>query len=313
MASFSVVVPTYNRRERVLRAIASVRAQSFRDFEVVVVDDGSTDGTAEALASQPGLQVVRQSNRGAAAARNAGARRAGGEYLAFLDSDDTWPPWTLASHAALVERHAPAWTYGRRCIVLLPGARDLVEAPLAAEAFPHYAAAAARSGLLPVPSGVTVRRDVFARAQGFCEALRIGEDVDLWFRLGNEPEFVLMQAPLAFAREVHKGAVSRDLPLAETSMAQLVRRERRGLYPGDPRLWRAMLASELMGYAWQCQAQGRPGLALRLYARLLELQLRSDFWEPRFGNRRNRYLASFPLRLLSPRLHEGAARAAGRR
>ncbi len=313
MALFSVVVPTYNRRERVLRAIASVRAQRFSDYEVVVVDDGSTDGTAEALASFPGLQVVRQPNRGAAAARNAGARRAAGEYLAFLDSDDTWPRWTLAAYATLVDRHQPAWIYGRRCIALVPGAREATEAPLAADAFRDYAAAAGGSGLLPIPSGTAVRRDVFARARGFCEALRIGEDLDLWFRIGNEPGFVLMHAPLAFAREAHAGGISRDLPLAEKSMAQLVRRERRGLYPGDPRLWRAMLATELMGYAWQCQGQGRAGLALRLYARLLELQLRSDFWEPRFGNRRNRYLASFPLRLLSPRLHEGAARAAGRR
>ncbi len=195
----------------------------------------------------------------------------------------------------------------------MPERRELVETSLVASMFPDYRAAASASGLVPIPSGVAVRRDVFARAGGFCETLRVGEDLDLWFRLGAEPGFVRMDAPLAFAREMHAGGISRDLPLAAESLFRLVRRERRGLYPGDPRLWRAMLATELMGYAWQAQGVGRLRLALRLYLGLALLQLRSDFWEPGFGNRRNRYLASFLLRLLSPRLHESAARAAGRR
>jgi glycosyltransferase involved in cell wall biosynthesis len=79
MPLFSVVIPTYNRRERLLRAVASVHAQTFTDYELIVVDDGSSDGTVEALAKVQGpVTAIRQANRGPAAARSAGVRAATG-------------------------------------------------------------------------------------------------------------------------------------------------------------------------------------------------------------------------------------------
>jgi glycosyltransferase involved in cell wall biosynthesis len=99
----SVVIPTYNSRRLLESALAGVWAQTFQDFEVIVVDDGSTDATQAWLAGQrdPRLRVVAQSNQGAAAARNAGARAARGEYLAFLDADDLWLPDKLERQMGL--------------------------------------------------------------------------------------------------------------------------------------------------------------------------------------------------------------------
>jgi glycosyltransferase involved in cell wall biosynthesis len=91
-----VIVPTYNRRETIQAAIASVQRQTFKDWELIVVDDGSTDDTADLITgSDPRLVLIRQKNQGVNAARNAGMLRARGQYIAFLDSDDEWLPHHL--------------------------------------------------------------------------------------------------------------------------------------------------------------------------------------------------------------------------
>ena len=93
---FSVVIPTYNRVHLLERTLDSVWRQGFTDFEVVVVDDGSNDGTQEYLRSLGNrIRIVLQANGGPGAARNAGVRMASGKYVALLDSDDLWFPWTL--------------------------------------------------------------------------------------------------------------------------------------------------------------------------------------------------------------------------
>ncbi|HEX3593905.1 MAG TPA: GNAT family N-acetyltransferase, partial [Polyangiaceae bacterium] len=96
MPRFSIIVPTYNRRDTILRAINSILGQTFGDFEVLVTDDGSTDDTASLLHGiDPRVSVERQTNAGIAPARNAALRRSKGEYIAFLDSDDEWLPHFL--------------------------------------------------------------------------------------------------------------------------------------------------------------------------------------------------------------------------
>ena len=97
----SVIIPTYNRAALVAEALASVQAQTYRDFEIVVVDDGGTDGTAAALAEWREVKVLRHSRRrGVSAARNTGINAARGQWLAFLDSDDLWLPDKLARQIA---------------------------------------------------------------------------------------------------------------------------------------------------------------------------------------------------------------------
>jgi len=106
MPSVSIIVPTYNRRETILRCLESIRAQHFEDWELLVVDDGSVDGTAEAIEGfDPRMRVIRQANQGITGARNRGLREARGDYLAFLDSDDEWLPHHLALTVAYLRAH----------------------------------------------------------------------------------------------------------------------------------------------------------------------------------------------------------------
>lgn len=112
---FSIVVPTYNRSVSVLDTLQSCFEQTFRDFEVVVVDDGSSDDTREVLATieDSRLTVVHQDNAGPAAARNHGMRVASGQYIAFLDSDDRWYPTFLEVANACLEEHGDVLLYGQ--------------------------------------------------------------------------------------------------------------------------------------------------------------------------------------------------------
>lgn len=112
---FSIVIPTYNRAESVLDTLTSCFAQSYTDFEIVVVDDGSSDTTLAVLdaVSDPRLIVVSQDNAGPAAARNHGMRRASGQYIAFLDSDDSWYPEFLNAVNELLLEQGDVLVYGQ--------------------------------------------------------------------------------------------------------------------------------------------------------------------------------------------------------
>ncbi len=104
MPRFSVLMPTYNRADVIGRSIESVRAQTFGDFEFIVVDDGSTDGTKDLIAgSDPRLRVIVQENRGLPGARNTGLAAAKGDLIAFIDSDDEWTPHHLRLASAFFE------------------------------------------------------------------------------------------------------------------------------------------------------------------------------------------------------------------
>src|SRR5215510_6541262 len=106
MPFFSVIIPTFNRADLLASTLESVFAQRCKEFEVIVVDDGSTDGTINYLKSlRKHVSVYQQSNRGAGAARNLGVRYAKGKYLAFLDSDDVWFPWTSEVYSDVIREH----------------------------------------------------------------------------------------------------------------------------------------------------------------------------------------------------------------
>lgn len=110
MPRVSVVVPLYNKASYVVRSLESVAAQTLRDFEVIVVDDGSTDGGAEVAtaAFDSRFRLIRQTNAGPGAARNRGLREAGAPYVGFLDADDRWSPEFLAENVAILERFPSA-------------------------------------------------------------------------------------------------------------------------------------------------------------------------------------------------------------
>lgn len=179
---FSVVIPCFNVAATVRETVASVTAQTIRDFEIVAVDNNSTDTTAEVLAQlamvEPRMRVVAETVQGLSAARNGGIRAAKGRYIALLDADDLFDANYLEAHAANLSDETVAVSYSRIRLV------DPAGRPTGQITQPRL------QGLTPVDllvsnpctSMVVVRRDVFERAGCFDESLRRVEDQEWLFR-----------------------------------------------------------------------------------------------------------------------------------
>jgi len=190
-------------------AIGSVLGQSYEGFEVIVVDDGSQDKTLENLKRYGlPLRVISQSRRGVAAARNLGARRSRGKYLAFLDSDDLWRPRKLEVQVAFMEERPglqicqteEIWI--RRGVRVNPKSRhhkpsgDIFRASL--------------DLCLVSPSAVMMTRELFERVGGFDESFTVCEDYDLWLRVAVDNPVPLIPAPLVVKRGGHEDQLSRS-------------------------------------------------------------------------------------------------------
>lgn len=202
----SVVIPTYNYRKYVVEAIESVLAQSYQPLEVIVADDGSTDGTGEELARYGDrIRYFYQENRGLPAARNLGIRAAGGEYVAFLDSDDLWQPTKLERQMAVMERDPRVGVVfcEFECWDLVSGEtrRGSCRADVRGDIRRKLLHKNCVTGSA---SAVLVRRGCFDKVGLFDEALRSAEDWDLWIRISREYHFDYVLEPLVILR-VHGG------------------------------------------------------------------------------------------------------------
>ena len=201
--SLSVVIPTYNRARMVCRAIDSVRAQRHPPSEIIVVDDGSTDGTAALLTKRYGgaITLLRQENRGVAAARNSGVAAARGEWVAFLDSDDVWHPEKLQRQIAW-HRENPQieWSHtGERWI---RNGREVRQK--AHHAKPEGACFHRTLTRCTIaPSSVVIRRTLLEACGGFDEAFRVCEDFDLWLRLLRRHPVGLLEEALVTKHAGH--------------------------------------------------------------------------------------------------------------
>ena len=198
-AVISVIIPTWNRADLLGRAIRSVLAQDLTPGELIVIDDGSTDCTpnmVRAMADQVEvpIRLLRQENRGAAAARNRGIEAVRGELLAFLDSDDWWLPnklalqaTALATHPGHLISHTRELWYRGGCRVNQKRKHD----PPDGDIF------AASLGLCVIGmSTVMARRELFARYGLFDETLPCCEDYDFWLRVGSREPFLRIDEPL---------------------------------------------------------------------------------------------------------------------
>ena len=188
MISISVLIPAYNRAGVIGEALSSVRSQTRAPAETIVVDDASTDGTAE-LAEQNGARVIRlKKNRGAAAARNEGIRAANGDAIALLDSDDFWEPNHLATVGALLEENPDAAAAASS--IRMVGTRTGVWKGRIPEGPPTVVIREAFKDWLTPTSTTLVRREALLAVGGYDESERYSEDFDLWLRLARRFRFV---------------------------------------------------------------------------------------------------------------------------
>ena len=206
----SVIIPTYNRWPMVGDAVDSVLRQTHGSFEVLVVDDGSTDDTATALARRDcRVQVLPQPNRGVAAARNAGARQARGRYLAFLDSDDLWLPKKIELQTAFMQRNPGVAICQTEEIWLRRGVRVN---PKVKHRKPTGDIFRRSLDLCVVsPSAVMMSKEFFDRLEGFDEAFPVCEDYELWLRVAVEQPVPLIESLLVVKRGGHADQLSRSM------------------------------------------------------------------------------------------------------
>lgn len=205
MPRFSVVVPLFNKAATVRRTLDSIAAQSFPDFEVLVIDDGSTDGSADLVRAHPDprIRLIEQANAGPGAARNRGIGESRAEWIAFLDADDTWRPDYLTGHlellAAFPAVSVAACGYHEfpagRSTEALWRERGLRDGLVRVE--PHTPPMEAVHLLAFLSPCTTIaRREVLLRYGGFYEQrCRYGEDAWLWLQVMLNEPLALRLAP----------------------------------------------------------------------------------------------------------------------
>jgi glycosyltransferase involved in cell wall biosynthesis len=231
---FTVVIPTWNRAEVLSRAMGSVLSQSYENIEVIVVDDGSTDCTADAVAANgdPRLRYITQPNLGESAARNTGARAARGQYLAFLDSDDeVRPSWLDCLFSSLDGTKSDVALCGQDNVDLqgrflyswVPDRRrlELIDVVM------HFEA-----------GQVALRRELFLATGGYATAIRYGQHTELAIRLfcgqGTPPRVVSVPNPLVI---VHRAGRAHDYGTARAESARYVLENHPSCKARLPHLW----------------------------------------------------------------------------
>ena len=195
---FSVIIPLYNKADTIARTLCSVQAQTCRDFEVVVVDDGSTDDgvmTAEKYQDCFSLKVVHQLNSGVSVARNTGVNNSHGEYLAFLDADDEWLPGYLEEIKRMMDEFPHAEVYGTNYFCV-SGQRLVINRPWGrTRKLVDFQKAWTRRCPIHTSSSV-VKRGAFTAVGGFVANHTYYEDAELLFKLSMRGKFCVSLVPL---------------------------------------------------------------------------------------------------------------------
>jgi GT2 family glycosyltransferase len=207
----SVVIPTYNRASLLLEAVDSVLNQTFKGFELIVIDDGSVDETREALKAYTGrLTYCYQDHRGVSAARNQGLRLARGQWFAFLDSDDLWLPEKLAVQLDFFSRNQGALVCQTEEIWLRNGRR--VNPRKKHQKYSGDVFAPSLDLCLISPSAVMIRRELLNCVGDFDETFPACEDYDLWLRIAAQCPVYLIDRPLTIKRGGHPDQLSGTVP-----------------------------------------------------------------------------------------------------
>ena len=204
----SVVVPTYNRAGRLSKTLHSVLNQIYQDFEIIVVDDGSTDGTSKVMQTFPGVKYIfTKENHGVSRARNEGLTHAKGRYICFLDSDDLWDEKKLQVQLQWMEENIDCQVCYTDEIWIRRGVRVNPmnkHQKYSGDIFRHC---------LPLcivsPSSAMLRAGLFDEVGNFDESLPACEDYDLWLRIAMKHTFHFIKEPLIIKHGGHADQLSR--------------------------------------------------------------------------------------------------------
>ena len=338
MPSISVIIPAYNRAGLIGETLRSVWNQTLPPKEIIVVDDGSTDGTVAAvlryaaengwliadgggeaatrpmadvwqlrtygeelnvelslndplsaisyqpsITAKPRLRVIRQENAGPGAARNLGAKEALGEYLAFLDSDDLWFPWSLEGYRQVIEQEkSPGFVAG--CPYVFEATsqfQTVAKGRLQTKTYSDYLASGDERRWWGVSSFV-VKKSLFEKVGGFASEFVNGEDADFVMKCGTEPGFVQVVCPLTFGYRKHEANITKAFEKNLAGARLQIRNERMGIYPGgksrERERWH-ILSRQIRPVAVAAVENGNPAAAWEIYKATFRWHLKLRKWK----------------------------------
>jgi len=271
MKRFALLLPVYNRPEFARQAIDSVLAQTFSDYELIVVDDGSTDETRDLLRSYgTKIEVLRQENRGPENARNVGASRADAEYLAFLDSDDLLLPTALETYDRLIEKFASPPLVLGAMTYFTEGESAPAAAPPdgALEVLVLRDFLSKDRGIAMSNSKIVIRKDVFQKAGGLRSSTPSTfhlDDYNLIMRTCTSGPCIVLIRPKTIAYRWHAANSVWNARAMARGILSLVHAEIRGEYPGGGarRFARfACIGGPAFQWTWRTFKKLQVGLAL---------------------------------------------------
>ncbi len=205
---FSVIIPLYNKALYVAKAIQSVLKQTYTDYELIIMDDGSEDdsfsGALKAIDGHGNCHLYRQKNGGVSVARNNAVALSRGDYLCFLDADDWWAPTFLEEMSQLINEFPEAGIFGTNYTIVNETKHKTRVAPVGIEpgftkGYINYCQVYAKTLAMPLTSiSVAIPRPVFDEMKGFPKGIKLGEDFMLWMHIASKYKVAFLNKPLAY-------------------------------------------------------------------------------------------------------------------
>lgn len=302
MPKVSVIIPTYNRSHHLRAAIASVLEQSFQDFEVIVVDDASTDATEDVVRSFCDSRVYylrHEANKKEAASRNTGLRAATGEYIAFLDDDDEWVPEKLQLQIELMENRPPQFGGVYTGCVTIDRESGSVVGGVTPEKRGNILDDMIVKNWVGTPSTVLFRKECFSLVGSFDESIAFGVDYDMWIRIASKYQVDFIGEPLvkyyiqADRLSTNHELVIRGLENQIIKYGSLFRKSSKGLSR------RYRIIGTLYCHTGELK-KGRQALLMAIRTNPFELRQYFNLFASFFGRRNFIRIKSFLVRQLFP-------------
>jgi glycosyltransferase involved in cell wall biosynthesis len=276
----SIILPYYNEVRFIAEAVESAKSQTYKNIEVVVVDDGSTESAHQHLLTIPGIKIIRQANGGASSARNRGRAESSGDYIVFLDHDDRLMPNAVTSHLEALKRKPDAGLIFA-AVREIDERGDITAPPYLCVPRRNYFHAFLEANLIHCPASAMVSRDALDRLGGFDPTVDPGDDHDLYIRIAREFP-VLRHTALVAEYRIHSSAVSQDGKKMYAAAERVFNKVKLTI-PLTPREQKLLSAGYGRANAYFIRGRGWRYKARLLYYRLRSLS-QSSFLEMLRGN-----------------------------